>query len=769
MRSVDDSARLTPAAFAPEDPGGDATRPTAPRTRSTAGERAPGGAPPALSRRRLLQGGAALVLGLHLPVGGGRRALAEGASGAAAAVPGDAEAAFAPNAFVRIAEDDTVTVIVKHTEMGQGPYTGLATLVAEELDADWSQMRAESAPANAELYVNTAFGIQGTGGSTAMANSYDQMRAAGAAARAMLVAAASERWGVNAADIRVEKGRLSHPDGHESGFGALAALAAEQAVPAEPSLKDPADFTLIGTDVPKLDTVAKTRGQAMYTLDVYRENMETVLVRHPPQFGATVASVDDSAAMRVNGVLAVRQIPQGVAVYATDTWAAMKGRDALEVEWDLSNAEVRSSREMMRQWREATASRGAEVETRGDIDAPLGEGGRTLEAVYEFPFLAHAPMEPLDGVIEWRTDGAEVWMGSQLQTADHGAIAGVLGIPQENVTLNTMFAGGSFGRRAQAGADFAAELAEVAKASDTGVPLKLVWTREDDVRGGRYRPLTVHRLKGALDADGNIRHWENAIATQSIMAGTPFEQMIQGGNDPTSHEGSSELPYALPNLHVSLATMESGVPVLWWRAVGHTHTAYATETFLDELLELGGKDPYDGRMALLDPESRDAGVLAAVRALVEEADDVPEGRARGVALHKSFGSYVAQVVEVSAGDDGRPRVHRVWCAVDCGRAVNPNVVTAQIEGGVGFALGAILHDEITLDDEGRVEQGNFDDYRQLRIDEMPEVFVRVVDSELPPSGIGEPGVPPLGPAFANAWRRLTDQPVRSLPFRGVQA
>ncbi len=300
----------------------------------------------------------------------------------------------------------------------------------------------------------------------------------------------------------------------------------------------------------------------MYTLDVYRDGMETVVVRHPPRFGATVASVDDAQAMRVNGVLAVRIIPQGVAVYATNTWAALKGREALEIEWDTSGAETRSSEAMMATWREATATRAAQVESRGDIDAPAAEGARTLEAVYEFPFLAHAPMEPLDGVIEWTGDGAEVWMDSQLQTADHGAIAATLGIPQASVTLHTMFAGGSFGRRAQGGADFAAELAAVAKASDAGVPLKLVWTREDDVRGGRYRPLTVHRLKGAVDADGRVTHWENTIATQSIMAGTPFEAMMSDGIDPTSHEGSSELPYDFPNVHVSLATMESKVPVL---------------------------------------------------------------------------------------------------------------------------------------------------------------------------------------------------------------
>ena len=721
-----------------------------------------------VSRRRFLHGTAgaatALVLGLHLPT----RARAEGDAASAAAPDAGPDGPFAPNAFVRIAADDTVTVIAKHIEFGQGAHTGLATLVAEELDADWSQMRAESAPSDPERYVNTLFGVQGTGGSTAMANSHAQMRKAGAAARSMLVAAAAEAWGVDAADVSVANGRITHPDGHESGFGAMAALAAGRAVPAEPSLKDAKDFTLIGTDLPRLDTDAKTRGTATYALDLYPENLLTVVVRRPPKFGATVASVDDAGALDVPGVVAIRTIPQGVAVYATSTWPALRGRDALVVEWDESGAETRSSDALLESFRRIAAEPGRIAASHGDIDSVPASGARDFEATFSFPYLAHASMETLDGVIAVGEDGVDVWTGSQIQTVDHGTLAAVLERPEAEIRLHTTFAGGSFGRRATPDGHFAAELATIAKAHDGPEPLKLVWTREDDIRGGYYRPLAVHRLEATLDADGNITHWRDTIAAQSILAGTPFQGMIKDGIDPQSVEGSIELPYDLPNFEVSLHSPEVRVPVLWWRSVGSTHTAYATETFLDELLEAGERDAIEGRMALLDPASRDAGVLGAVRDLVErDAPDVPEGRVRGVAMHKSFGSYVAQVAEVSKGEDGLPTVHKVWCAVDCGLAINPNVIRAQIEGAVGYGLSAALREEVTLDEGGTVRQSNFHDYRPLRITEMPEVEVAIVASAEAPTGIGEPGLPPLAPAVANAWRRLTGETTRRLPFQPV--
>jgi isoquinoline 1-oxidoreductase beta subunit len=657
-------------------------------------------------------------------------------------------------------------VLIKHIEFGQGPYTGLSTLVAEELDADWSQMRAEAAPADVSKYANTLFGIQATGGSTAIANSYEQMRRAGATARAMLVAAAAAEWGVPAGEIEVSRGVVRHPGtGRESGFGALAERAAGLAVPEDVRLKDPSEFRLIGTEVPRLDTARKTTGEARFTIDIHHDGMLTAAVAHPPRFGAVVGSVDASRALRVPGVVDVQQIPSGVAVYARDTWSAFRGREALAVRWDESGAERRSSSELFDLYRRRTETAGAAVAaSRGDAAGAIAGAARSLDAVYEFPFLAHAPMETLDAVAVRRADGVEVWMGSQLQTLDQAAFAEVLGFEPAQVRLHTELAGGSFGRRAQPDAGFAREAAEVLARAEPGTPVKLVWSREDDIRGGRYRPLAVHRLRGGVDAGGDLVGWEQTIATQSIFAGSPFEAMIRDGVDPSSVEGAADMPYAVPNLSVDLHTMETGVPILWWRSVGHTHTAYAVETFLDELLEAGGRDPVEGRLALLGDAPREAGVLRAVAELSDWGGAPPEGRARGVAVHKSFESYVAQVAEVSRGEAGLPRVHRVWCAVDCGVAVNPNVITMQMESGIGFGLGAVLFDEITLEEGGTVRERNFDGYRSLRIPEMPEVEVRILPSTEAPTGVGEPGVPPIGPAVANAWRKLTGESVRRLPF-----
>lgn len=710
--------------------------------------------------------GTGLLIGTFLPplvrLGGAARAGTAEGTGATGLRPA---ATFEPNAFVRIAPDDTVTVLIKHIEFGQGPYTGLSTLVAEELDADWSQMRAEAAPADAAKYANLLFGIQGTGGSTAMANSYRQMRKAGAVARAMLVAAAAGQWGVPGGEITVEAGVVRHAgSGREARFGELVELAATLPVPEDVRLKDPSEFRLIGTDLPKLDTSVKTTGEARFTFDLYRDGMLTAVVAHPPRFGATVVSVDDSAARRVRGVVDVQTVPQGVAVYARDTWAALQGRDALGITWDDSGAERRSSSELFRLYRETTRNPGLAAASRGDPSRAITAASETLEAVYEFPYLAHAPMEPLDAVAVRTEDGVDVWMGSQLQTADQMAFAHVLGLEVPQVRIDTQFAGGSFGRRAQADSAFAAEAAEVLARVEAGTPVKLIWTREDDIRGGWYRPLTVHRLRAGLDARGNIRGWEQTVAAQSIFAGTPFEASMAGGIDPSWVEGASDMPYAVPDFAISVHQMEVGVPVLWWRSVGHTHTAYVVETFLDELLAAGGRDPVEGRLALLPRGSREAGVLRAAARRADWGRVPPEGRARGVAVHKSFNTYVAEIAEISRGRDGLPKVHRVWCAVDCGVPVNPNVIAAQMESGIGFGLGAVLYDEITLEEGGTVRERNFDRYRSLRIGEMPAVEVEVIRSSEAPTGVGEPGVPPIGPAVANAWRRLTGEAVRRLPF-----
>ncbi len=721
-------------------------------------------APPQASRRHLLKGlGAGLMIATWLP------GLARPQSGAAAAPaqPSSDPTVFAPNAFIRIAPDDTVTVLIKHIEFGQGPFTGLATLVAEELDADWSQMRAEHAPSDVAAYANLLFGVQGTGGSTAMANSYIQMRKAGAAARAMLVEAAAEAWDVPVEEITVQAGQVRHaPSGKTSGFGALADRAAQQTAPEEPVLKDPSQFVLIGTDRPKLDTVAKTDGSAQFTLDLIRDDMLTVAVRHPPRFGGKPASVDATATLAIPGVVTVHTLSSGVAVYAENTYAAFTGRDALSVTWDDSAAETRSSEELFAAYNQAVARPGLPATVRGDAEGTLAaDGVRTLETVYEFPYLAHAPMEPLDAVLARRGDRVDAWLGSQLPTVDQNVIAGNLGLDPAQVLVHTMLAGGSFGRRAQPDSGFAAEAAGALRALGGDATIKLVWSREDDLRGGRYRPLTVHRLRGAIDASGTITAWDQTIATQSILAGSPFDMMIQDGIDSTSVEGARDLPYAIPNFRVTVHNMQAGVPVLWWRSVGHTHTAHATEAFLDELFALVGTDPVAGRRALLgDAHPRHRAVLERVAEIADWGGPVPNGRARGIALHKSFNSYVAEIAEVSEGPDGEPKVHKVWCAIDCGVPVNPNIIRAQIEGGVGYGLGHALYAELTLEDGGTVAQGNFDTYRSLRITEMPAIEVAIVDSREAPTGVGEPGTPPIVPAVANAWRTLTGRSVRRLPF-----
>ena len=716
-----------------------------------------------LSRRAFLVGSAAtaatLVVGVYLP-------------GKARAAAANADPAFAPNAFVRVAPDNTVTVIIKHIEFGQGPATGLSTLVADEMDADWSQIRAELAPADTAKYVNSLFGVQGTGGSTAMANSYSQMRKAGAAARAMLVQAAANRWQVDPGEITVSKGVIHHAaSGQKTTFGELAGDAAKLEVPQEPTLKTPDQFTLIGTDVPKLDSRAKSTGEQRFTQDLYPDDLVVATIVHPPQFGATVASVNDSKARKVKGVIAVKAVPMGVAVYADNTYAALKGRAAVEVTWDVAKAETRSTVEMEQTYSQAAKKPGLNARNDGDVDSSLASADTVIEAEYFFPFLAHAPMETLDAVIQFKDGKVTAWAGTQIQTLDMGALAGVFGVDKANITLYTEYAGGSFGRRAQPGGDFMTEAAMVTKALGSDRPVKLMWTRENDIQGGRYRPLAVHRLRGGIDKNGNIVGWDQQIAVQSFMKGTAFESaMIKDGIDSSAVEGSKELPYAIPNLRVGQHLMDNGVPTLWWRSVEHTHNAYANETFLDQLLEKAGKDPVAGRLALLgDSHPRYRGVLEEVAAMAKKAGPVPAGHERGVALHKSFNTYVAQIAEVSDNGRGEPRVHRIWCAVDCGVPVNPNVIRAQMEGGIGFGIGAVLYDAITLSDGGHVEQTNFDRYRSLRIHEMPDIEVSVIRSAEAPTGVGEPGTPPSGPAIANAWRRLTGHSVHRLPLVPITA
>lgn len=727
------------------------------------------------SRRQFLQGSAGLTLAFFLP-GRGNAAGTSAASPGKTVGPAADATRFEPNAFLRIGTDNTVTVIAKHLEMGQGTYTGLATLLAEELDADWKQIVVEGAPADASRYNNLFWGpAQGTGGSTAMGNSWEQMRKAGATGRAMLVSAAARQWQIPAGEITVSEGIVRHAASRRSArFGELAVAASTEPVPADVKLKDPKDFKLIGRHAPRTDSPAKTDGSAMFTLDVRLPDMLVAVVAHPPLFGARVKSFDSARARSVRGVVEVVQIPQGVAVLARDTWSAKKGRDALRIDWDDSAAFKLGSDEILARYRELAKTPGRTARKEGDVVQAFTGAAKTLQAAYDFPFLAHAAMEPMNCVIRLKQDGCEVWNGEQMQTGDQHALAAFFGLKPEQVRINMLYAGGSFGRRASKDSDYVLEAAHIVKAIGGKAPVKLVWLREDDMRGGYYRPLFHHVLEAAIDASGALIGWKHRLVGQSILAGSPFEKaMVKDGIDAVSVEGAANLPYKVPNLHVELHTPgDIGVPVLWWRSVGSSHTAFSTETFLDEVAAATGKDPYALRLELLSGHPRHLAALKLAAAKANWSAPLAPGkpgerRGRGIAVHESFNSVVAQVAEVTVARDGQVRVDRVVSGVDCGTAINPDNIRAQVEGGIGFALAAVLHDEITLE-QGRVVQGNFDGYPTLRIQEMPKVEVHIVPSAAPPSGIGEPGVPPLAPAVANAIAAATGKRVRRLPIRSAE-
>jgi isoquinoline 1-oxidoreductase subunit beta len=716
---------------------------------------------PSVSRRRFLQGGAALggalVIGTFVHFGQGKAI--------ASAPVRRLDPPAMPNAFVRIAADDSVTVIVKHLDKGQGITTGLATIVADELDADWSQMRFAFAPADAKLYNNLLWGpAQGTGGSTAIANSWIQLRKAGAAARAMLIEAAAQEWGVPAGEITVVRGEIRHAASNRtSRFGAFAEKAATLAVPQDPVLKTPDQWIYIGKHVPRIDTPEKITGRAVYSIDIRRPGMLTAMVARPPLFGARMRNFDDEAARAVPGVVDVVAIPTGVAVVARDTWAAMKGREALIVEWDDSRAEKRSSEELLAEYRETAKTRGITAARRGDAAGAMGRAAKIVEAQYDFPYLAHATMEPMNGTIERRADGGyEAWGAFQIPTIDQAVVASILGVTPERVTLNTVMAGGSFGRRATPQADWIGEAAEILKATGESAPIHLVWTREDDMQAGYYRPLVHHSLRVGLDDRGMPLAWEHRIVGKSILIGTPFEAMIIDGHDATSTEGASDPSYAIPNLRLEVHNAREQVPVLWWRSVGHTHTGQVMETMIDELAFEAGDDPVAYHLALLGDAPREAAVLRLAAEKAGWGEAMASGKGRGVSVHKSFGSYVSMVAEVAVEGDV-VRVERIVAAVDCGIPVNPDNIRAQIEGSVGFALSSVLRERVTLEG-GVVQETNFDQYLPTRISEMPVVEVHIVASEAEPTGIGEPGVPTLAPAISNAVFAATGRRVRSLPI-----
>jgi isoquinoline 1-oxidoreductase beta subunit len=674
--------------------------------------------------------------------------------------------------FVKISPDGWVSVVSKHIEVGQGSPTGLAAIVAEELDADWNRVRVEQAPADAKLYGNSGMkGIQGTGGSTAVAHSWTQLRAAGAAARAMFVQAAAQTWGVPPGEITVKNGEVFHAGaGKQAPFAQLIAAAAKVKPPQTPKLKDPATFTLVGTDrVRRKDAQAKSEGAARFTQDVHLPNMLTAMVAHSPRFGGKVASFDATAARRIPGVVDVVQIPTGVAVLAETTWAARRGRDALVVRWDDSQAEKRSTGQIAAWYRDLAAGKAplGDLKWRPfDSRGAAGEAGRgtaVVETAYDFPYLAHAAMEPMDCVAVVDGHSAHLISGSQGPTMDQINTARIVGNLPGAVTIDTQFAGGSFGRRTNFQSDYVAECVHIAKHVGGGRPVKLVWTREDDMTAGYYRPLIHHAVRVTVDQTGFPATWRHRIVTQSILKGLP---MGGGGLDETAVEGALGSPYlkVTPVVDAQLLLPDGKVPVLWWRSVGATHTAFVMEHTIDQLARAAHQDPVVYRRALYAKAGarRHLAVLDLAATKAGWETPAPAGWARGVAVHASFGSVVAQVAEVKL-ENGVPRVGRVVTAIDCGLPVAPDQIAAQMEGGTCFGLSAALFGQITLKD-GLVEQTNFDGYRVLRHAEAPTVETYILSSRNPPSGVGEPGTPVIAPAVANALLALGQPPTTSLPF-----
>ena len=677
------------------------------------------------------------------------------------------------NPFVKIGADGSVTAIVKHFEKGQGPATGLSTLIAEEIGLRMDQIGYEFAPSDPQVYNNTLFGpFQGTGGSTAMANSYLQYRQAGAAAREILIKAAAQTWGVEPSALTIEEGVISGA-GQEAPLGTFVDLAATLEAPAEPRLKDPATFRLIGNpDVRRLDSAIKVNGSAQFAMDVFLPDQMVTMISRPEQRGALATGFDDSAARQIKGYIRAAILPNqaGVAVYAENTWAAMQARDALEVTWDTSGAETRSSDEIEAEIRAALEAEPTYNVNKSDAEATrtaIDGAAQIVEQTFYFPLLAHAPMEPLNCTIEATEDGGILLHdGCQFPTGPHMAMAEIFQLPMEKIRINTMLAGGSFGRRATPTADYQVEAALAFVMTDRSRPVKLVWSREDDLRSGYYRPAFGHRVRVGLDAEGEIVGWEHRIAGQSIMKGTAFEGFsVRDGVDHSSVEGAADTPYLIPAAHFGLTDTEKATSTLWWRAVGHTHTAYVMEVMMDMAAAAAGQDPVAYRLKYLQgdlDQQRMAGVL---KRATEEAGwgTAPAGHSQGVAVHKSFGSYVAEVVEISGNAEDGVRIEKVTCAVDCGVAVNPDVIKAQMEGGIGYGIGHVMRDQITLTN-GAVDQYNFPDYEPLRIGDIAAIDVHIIDSAEAPTGVGEPGTPPAAPALANAIAASSGLRVGSLPM-----
>ena len=709
-----------------------------------------------VSRRELLTGAlTGLVVGFNItPQGILPQRMAQ------AAVPPKKDKVDA-NAFLRIAPDGAVTVIIGHSEMGQGIFTGLAMCIAEELGNDWTKMRSEPAPASM-VYAHPAFHMQMTGGSSSQWSNFDRYRMVGATAREMLVQAAATRWKVAPSSCKVANGFVVNGS-QKIGFGELAIDAMKLTPPASVKLKEPSEWTIVGKPMRRIDGMPKITGKATFGMDIQFPDLRTALVLRAPTFGSTLESFDPTAALAVPGVEKVVKVPSGVAVVAKHFWAAKLGRDALKTKWTAPpNGGVDTVRQMAEY--KKLAQQAGPTNGKGDPDAALAKSKSKLVLDYSFPYLAHAPMEPLNCTVKITGDKCEIWTGTQFQGIDQAAAAKILGIPQEHVTVNTTFLGGGFGRRGNFASDFVSEGVEVAKAA--GVPVKTVWTREDDLKGGYYRSSFVHHIEIGTDDKGNPVAWKHGVVGQSIMADTPMAgMMVKHDIDETSVEGLLESPYVenVRDRKVTLHSPKNAVPVLWWRSVGNTHTAFVLESAMDELAYAAKRDPLDYRLDLLKEKPRFHALLKACAEKAGWGKPLPAGHAQGLAIHESFGSIVAQVAEVSV-DKGKIRVHKVTVFLDCGLAVNPMSVEAQLQGSVAFGLTAALYGAITLKD-GAVEQSNFNDYPMLRIHEMPVIDAHIQASSAKMGGVGEPATAVIAPAVANAVFALTKRRLRTLPFK----
>ena len=680
---------------------------------------------------------------------------------------------FIPDAWIRIAPDGIVTVMVDRAEMGQGVSTALPMLVAEELDADWSKVRYEFAPAN-EAYYNPLMKIQATGGSTAIRAAWKPLREAGAKARALLIAAAARGWGVDPRQCETETGEVVHrSSGRRAGYGSLVEQAGKETVPVTVTLKDPASFRLIGKPIPRLDLRGKVSGRARFGLDAWAENALVAVVARCPVFGGTVGSVDSAAALQVPGVKTVVNISSGVAVVGENFWAAKQGRDKLKVTWNEGPAAAWDDAATDREFDRALADEGRVARKTGG-DAPAG--GTVVEATYQVPYLAHATMEPMNCTAEVRNDGVTIWVPTQFQAGPsfmagggaRGVAASVAGVGLDHTTVRTTYLGGGFGRRSEL--DMVREAVETSKAVRRAV--RLVWTREDDMQHDFYRPAARHHAIAKVDAAGRPVSWRHHVACQSILAkfmpsflpewATHLAGPLKGGIDPSGVEGVADLAYAVPNLEVRYHQARTPVPVGYWRSVGHTHTAFAVESFVDELAAAAKQDPVAYRRALLTGSPRHLGVLDLAAEKAGWGTPLPAGRFRGIAVHQSFETYVAEIAEIEVVD-GAIKVRRVVAAIDCGVVVNPDTVRAQVEGAIVYGLSAALMGKISIAG-GRTKQSNFHDYPVLRMADMPVVEVHIVPSTADPSGVGEPGTPPIAPAVANAVFAATGRRLRSLPL-----